>query len=274
MASREKRAGKEILIVIPAYNEENNLGGVLDELAAPEIARLADVLVVNDASADSTAQVALEHGALCASFMYNMGYGAGLQLGYKYAVRRGYRYVIQMDADGQHDVSNVLALYRALAEGDERPDIVLGSRYMEGSGAYDPGALKNVAYAWFRKIIRQMTGVTVADPTTGLQGLSWRTLAFYSRYQNFDDRYPDANMLAQMLLLGFKVRQIPAVMHYRNGGKSMHANLLKAGVYMMRMTLQLVAVWVRIRILKIDVNMARRLLETESEERETEESLV
>ena len=58
----------------------------------------------------------------------------------------------------------------------------------------------------------------ITDPTTGLQGLNWKTFLFYSKYNNFDDKYPDANMLMQMLLLGFRVREIPAVMHVRTAG--------------------------------------------------------
>ena len=231
---------KDLLIVIPAYNEEENLGKVLDSLAVQEIAGHTDVLVVNDASVDHTPQVAYDHGARVVSNIINMGYGCGLQIGYKFAVRYGYKYVIQIDGDGQHDVCNIPRIYEALSsptEG-EAPDIVLGSRYMEGSSEY--------------------------NPTTGLQGLSRRTLAYYSKYQRFDDRYPDANMLVQMLLLGFRVEQIPAVMHYRNAGKSMHAGVLKPAVYMIRMTLQLIAVWVRIRIMKIDRKVARTLLEDEN----------
>lgn len=259
----ERRNEKELLIIIPAYNEEKNLGGVLDQLQAPEIAAIADVLVMNDASVDRTAEIALDHGVYCVTHVFNLGYGDGLQIGYRFAVRRGYRYVIQMDADGQHDVCNVPVLYKALTEGpeDQRPDIVLGSRYTEGDNSYQAGALKNVAYGWFRAIIKAMTGVHIADPTTGLQGLSRRTLRFYARYNHFDDRFPDANMLTQMLLLGFRVKQVPAVMHYRTEGTSMHSGIIKPAKYMARMTLSLVAVWIRIRVLKMDVNEAKRLLE-------------
>lgn len=252
---------KDLLIVIPAYNEEENLGKVLEALAAPEISCHSDVLVINDASVDHTPQIAYDHGARVVTNIINMGYGCGLQIGYKFAVRYGYKYVIQIDGDGQHDVCNITRIYEALSSppADEAPDIVLGSRYMEGSSAYNPGKLRDIAYRWFRFVIRRMTGINVADPTTGLQGLSRRTLAYYSRYQRFDDRYPDANMLVQMLLLGFRVEQIPAVMHYRNAGKSMHSGLLKPAVYMLRMTLQLLAVWIRIRFLKIDGRLVHSL---------------
>ena len=80
-----------------------------------------------------------------------------------------------------------------------------------------------------------------------------KTFLFYSKYNNFDDKYPDANMLMQMSLLGFHIKEIPAVMHPRVTGVSMHSGL-KPFVYMFRMTFSLMAVWIREKILKIDVN--------------------
>lgn len=261
-----KRASKPVLIIIPAYNEEQSLGAVLDGLKAPEIAAIADVLVMDDASSDHTDDVARAHGAKCITHVFNLGYGSGLQVGYKYAIREGYQYVIQMDADGQHDVCNVLHIWEKLTQGpaEERPDIVLGSRYMEGSEKYDSGALKRLAYSWFRFLIRRMTGKTIVDPTTGLQGLSRSTLRFYSRYKHFDDKYPDANMLVQMLLLGYRVEQIPAVMHYRTQGTSMHSGVWKPMMYMLRVTLSQIAIWVRIRVMKMDLKEAQALREQEA----------
>lgn len=95
------------------------------------------------------------------------------------------------------------------------PDIVLGSRFMEGSSGFSVSFAKKIAFVWFRIMLKTGTGRRITDPTTGLQGLNWRTFRFYSKYNNFDDKYPDANMLMQMLLLGFRVREIPAVMHVR-----------------------------------------------------------
>ena len=263
---RLERAPKPVLIIIPAYNEEKTLGRVLEDLRAPEIAAIADVLVMDDASRDHTRDIALAHGAQCVTHVFNLGYGAGLQVGYKYAIRRGYRYVIQMDADGQHDVCNVMAIWQALTQGpaERRPEIVLGSRYMDGSEEYRSGFLKKVAYGWFRFLIRRMTGQRIADPTTGLQGLSRSTLRFYARYKHFDDRYPDANMLVQMLLLGYRVEQIPAVMHYRTEGTSMHSGLWKPALYMIRVTLSQLAIWVRIRLMKMDLQEARTIRDEEA----------
>ena len=162
--------------------------------------------------------------------------------------------MIQMDADGQHDVCNIPKLYERLktADADGRyPDIVLGSRFMKESTSYPISLLRKVAYAWFRQLIRSFTGRKITDPTTGLQGLSRKAVLYYSKYKHFDDRYPDANMIIQMILLGFRIDEIPAVMHTRTEGKSMHAGL-KPIVYMFRMTFSILAVVFRVKVLKID----------------------
>ena len=252
---------KEVLIIIPAYNEEKTIVPVLEKLEQPEIAQIADVLVMNDASSDATNHVTKKRKHDVVTHVFNLGYGSDLQLGYKYAVRKGYRYVIQMDADGQHDVCNIPKIYEELQikdENGELPDIVLGSRFMEGSTDFPVSLAKKIAYTWFRAMLKLGTGRSISDPTTGLQGLSWRTFLFYSKYDNFDDKYPDANMLMQMLLLGFRVREIPAVMHMRTEGVSMHSGL-KPILYMFRMTFSILAVWIREKILKVDEGKIREL---------------
>lgn len=255
MAARHS-TNKEVLVIIPAYNEEKNIEAVLDHLERTEIQQIADVLIMNDASADETNWIVKrrKHAHTLITHVFNLGYGSALQLGYKYAIRRGYRYVIQMDADGQHDVCNIPKIYEALKAQDaqgRRPDIVLCSRYMQGSSQYRTPLSKKIAFVWFRWMLRFLSGHNVTDPTTGLQGLSWRAALYYSKYGHFDDKYPDSNMLLQMFLLGFQIQEIPAVMHARTEGKSMHSGL-KPAIYMFRMFFSMMAVYVRIRILKID----------------------
>lgn len=252
MAMNKKQ--KEVLIIIPAYNEGKTIGSLLEQLEQPEIAEIADVLVLNDASGDNTAKVVRERKHTVITHVFNLGYGSGLQLGYKYAKRNGYRYVIQMDADGQHDVCNVVKLYERLKTKDADgnfPDIVLGSRFVEGSVSFPVSAMKKLAFVLFRFLIKLGTGKHIMDPTTGLQGLNRRAFGFYAGYGHFDDKYPDANMIMQMLLLGYRVVEIPAVMHARTEGVSMHSGL-KPVIYMFRMMFSILAVWVRVKIYKAD----------------------
>lgn len=248
---------KDLLIIIPAYNEAQNITRLLDELDKPPISDIADILIMNDASHDATNWIAKQRGYDVVTHIFNLGYGSGIQVGYKFAVRRNYRYVIQMDADGQHDPCNVMTLYKQLKTPDEDgryPDIVLGSRFMKGSAKYEVGFAKKIAFVLFRKMIKIGSGVHIFDPTTGLQGLSRKAALYYSGYGNFDDKYPDANMILQMLLLGFKVEEIPAVMHFRMAGKSMHSGI-KPLFYMMRMTISIIAVWFRIKVFKVGTDV-------------------
>ena len=243
---------KELLIIIPAYNEEQNILEVLKDLKTPEIMEIADVLVVNDASSDATNRIVKNAGFTLISNIFNLGYGSAIQLGYKYAIRRKYKYVIQMDADGQHDICNIRKLYDRLRTPNREgkyPDIVLGSRFMDGSSEFEVSAAKQFAYMLFRFLIKLFTGRRIADPTTGLQGLSSRAVLYYSKYGRFDDRYPDANMIILMLLVGYRVEEMPAVMHNRVAGESMHSGL-KPIIYMVRMVFSILAVVFRIKILQ------------------------
>lgn len=252
----------KLLILIPAYNEAPNLPELFRNLKAVDLPLPADVLVINDGSTDETGKFLRENGINHINSLYNLGYGCSLQCGYKYAVRRNYTYVIQMDADGQHDVSNIPHIYQALIKqetGKRKPDIVLGSRFMPDSASYKVSALKRAAFIWFRFLLRRVTGYKeyLYDPTTGLQGLSRPAFVYYSMYGNYDALYPDVNMLAQMILLGFTIRQIPAVMHTRKAGKSMHSGLLRKGAYMIHMTLSVLAVGLHLRMKRHEVRQIR-----------------
>lgn len=252
-----KNRQNDLLIIMPAYNEEENIKSVLEKLETPEIMGIADVLVMNDASSDSTNWIVKEHKHTLVTHVFNLGYGSAIQLGYKYAIRRKYKYVIQMDADGQHDACNIPVIYEHLKKKDENgrtPDIVLCSRFMEESTDYPISFVRKLAYGLFRGMIKAATGRKIADPTTGLQGLNRRAVLYYSKYQHFDDKYPDANMIVQMLLLGFHLEEIPAVMHKRETGISMHSGL-KPVIYMFRMILCICAVVFRIKVLGYDAKL-------------------
>ena len=191
-----KESKKAVLIIIPAYNEEKNIVPLLEKLEQPEITQFADVLVMNDASQDKTNHVTKKRNHTVITHVFNLGYGSGLQLGYKYAVRKGYRYVIQMDADGQHDVCNLLEIYKELQKEDENgklPDIVLGSRFMEGSSGFSVSFAKKIAFVWFRIMLKTGTGRRI----TGADQQDWnrtgRTWGKYNRAgcqcQHLSDSY-------------------------------------------------------------------------------------
>ena len=245
---------KELLIIMPACNEEKNLPGVLDQLERSGALFLGDVLIINDASDDATPEIVNRRHYRMVTNVFRLGYGGALQVGYKYAVREGYRYVIQMDGDGQHDPCNIPVIYQVLRQADALggggADIVLATRYLKNSQSFPLSPAKRAAHRFFRFMIHTMTGHTISDPTTGLQGLNRRAFSAYAKYDNFDTRYPDANMLMQMVMLNFQVAEVPAVMHPRTAGKSIHSGL-KPIWYMLRMMFSILSIAFRIKLLKI-----------------------
>lgn len=242
---------KELLVILPAYNEEKSLPEFLKKLEEAGVGDIADVVVLDDGSADGTCRVVREMGYHCIDGIH-LGYVRTLQTGYIYAFRAGYRFVIQVDADGQHDPCNIQALYRALqepGEGGRLPDIVLGSRFLPGGKSFPMPGVKLLTIRLFRRILRLATGRHISDPTTGLQGLSAQTVEYYAGEGNFDCRYPDVNMILQMLLRGSEIHEIPAIMHERKVGQGMHSGL-KPLVYMFYMAFSIPAVYIRETLLR------------------------
>ncbi len=240
---------KKTLLVIPAYNEEKNIAKTLQNLKDANILEKMDVLVINDGSKDKTEKVVKACGINIITQVYNLGYGATLQTGYKYANDNGYEYLLQMDADGQHDVKNLDRLMEKLEPKDNAKtvDMVIGTRFLKDSETFYVSKSKLIAINLFRFVIKKTTGYTLTDPTSGLMGLNRKTFSYYSKYLNFDTKYPDLNMIVQMLLLGFHIEEIPAIMHARTEGTSMHDGMFNVIRYMFIMSLSTFNSYMRYR---------------------------
>jgi len=238
---------KDLLIILPAYNEEANIGTFLQKLKDSSILELADIVVINDASSDATPSIVKDLEIPMINHPYNLGYGAALQTGYKYAVAENYKYLIQIDSDGQHDVCNIPRIYEKLTKKEDTPDLVIGTRFHRDSRSFSISWAKKIAIRFFRRFIKITSRMTVTDPTSGLQGMNRKVFRYYSHYDNFDTNYPDANMIVQMSLLGFNIQEIPAVMHAREGGKSMHFGIIEPILYMFIMVFSTMNVYIRNR---------------------------
>jgi glycosyltransferase involved in cell wall biosynthesis len=233
------------LIVIPAFNEEENIGRVLEGLIETGVP--ADILVVNDGSRDRTEEVAKKYPVTVLSHPCNLGYGAALQTGYKYASKMGYPYIIQFDSDGQHDPADLPAIMRELQEGGA--DIVMGSRFLNESGGFETGMIKGAGIRFFRLIIRRLTGKRISDPTSGLRGVASSVFNYYSIRDRFPADFPDADILIQQILMKYNIKEVPAHMRRRESGISMHAGL-KPLFYMLQILLSILVVMLRHKLTK------------------------
>lgn len=242
---------RELLIIIPAYNEGENIAGFIETIKKDKIEEIADILVINDGSIDDTEAVVRANGIDIISKPLNMGYGSTLQLGYKYASSHNYKYVIQIDADGQHDVSNIKNIKYALEgkfnKSGVPPDIVIGSRFLSRESEMKISLIKNIAITFFKMTIKMFTNQNITDPTSGLQGLNRAAFTHYAQYGNFDYRYPDINMIIQMIMMGYKIEEIPAKMYSRTSGESMHSGIFKPIAYMVIISLSTISIILRQR---------------------------
>lgn len=238
---------KKLLIIIPVYNEEEAIGSLIDGMKDQGIEEIGDILIINDGSTDRTQHIVENKQVNIINKPLNLGYGSTLQLGYKYATNHDYQYLIQIDGDGQHDLSNIKVVYNALVEQKNGADIVIGSRFLSTENEMVVSNLKKIALSFFRKTIQTFTKQEITDPTSGLQGLNRSAFSFYAEYGHFDYQYPDINMIIQMLLMGYTIKEVPAQMHNRTTGKSMHAGIIKPIKYMVLMSLSTISIIIRQR---------------------------
>lgn len=202
----------DVLVIIPAFNEEAALPATLAGLRAalPGIA----TAVVDDGSRDRTAEVAASLGTTVLRLPFNLGIGGALQTGFRYAVRNGYRVGVQFDADGQHDPSSIASLVEAVREG---ADLAVGSRFATTTHRYEVGRMRAGAMGVLRFAIRQLSGERFSDTSSGFRAFSLPML------EHFAEHYPDEYMESVEALLmastsGFAVREVPVVMHERQDG--------------------------------------------------------
>lgn len=245
--AQERRTGDGdlVLIVVPAYNEDQNIASVIARVR--EVVPAVDVLVVDDGSSDGTAVAAGDAGAEVISLPFNLGYGVALQTGFKYALERGYDYVVQMDADGQHEASSVLDLIDEARKGTV--DVILGSRFL-GSSTFKPRLARRVGIVLFRAIVSRVVGKRISDPTSGFQALNRSVLELYAT-DAYPTDYPDADVLIMAHLSGFRIKEIPVVMYEGTADqKSMHSGL-KPLYYVFKMFLSILVTLMRQRSYRV-----------------------
>lgn len=219
------------MALMPAFPEARHLGPVVRELVRSSC--VDQVVVVDDGSKDDTSRVAREAGARVLRHPYNLGYGAALQTGYKYALRSGVQTLVQLDADGQHDPSDVGRLLARLDE--EEADLIVGSRFVEQSG-YRMSRIRDLGRRAFSALARR-EGLVLADPTSGFQAMRRPMLELYER-DFFPTNYPDIDVLLIAHRKGMRIVEVPVEMHVAPRPSTLHGGF-KSVYYVYRLALSL-----------------------------------
>ena len=202
-----------LLILIPAFNEAAAVGSVIESVRAtiPGV----PILVVDDCSLDGTVSAAKAAGADILSLPHHLGLGGAVQAGYKLAFELGFQYVIRVDGDGQHEALDIPRIFDALR--DSGCEMVIGSRYMNGSAVYT-GPLRSLGIHFFRLILRPILGKEVRDPTSGFVGVNRNALQVFSK--SFPLEYPEIEALVVLQRKAFRFQEISCRFHPRKTGKS------------------------------------------------------
>ncbi|HSK91223.1 MAG TPA: glycosyltransferase family 2 protein [Euzebyales bacterium] len=226
-----------VAVVIAAYNEEDALGGVLAELPETVDARPVSVIVVDDGSADGTADVARAGGAYLVSPGRNRGQGAALRLGYRVAREGGAAYIATLDADGQYDPAELRRVLLPVLRGEA--DFVTGSRRLGSEETTDNLRRAGVRfYAW---LVSVLTRQRVTDTSFGLRAMRAEVTSTVTLSQ---PQYQSAELLIGALAHGFRVQEVPTTMRQRAAGASKKGNNLLYGVRYGRVV---VGTWLRER---------------------------
>jgi hypothetical protein len=232
-----------VLIIIPAFNEQTALGGLLAEIRAlaPGAAELTTV-VVDDGSSDRTAEVAREGGARVLELCGNLGIGGAVQSGLRLAAREGFDYAIQVDGDGQHPPSELAHLLEAAGK-TPAPDLLVGTRYRDKDN-FRSTVLRRLGSWWLKLVLRVVARVRISDPTSGFRVYGPRALKLFDETYPYD--YPEPESLAIARANGLVLAELPVTMRERQGGTSSIAGLFTL-YYMFKVTLAIVLSYVRAR---------------------------
>jgi glycosyltransferase involved in cell wall biosynthesis len=212
------------LIIIPAFNEEASVGAVVDlvRAARPDD---TDVVVVDDGSADATSAKAAAAGAQVVRLPFNVGVGGAMRAGYKYARAGGYDAAVQVDADGQHDATEIETLLAALAHAD----IVIGARFA-GRGDYDTRGARRLAMRLLARSLSRTCGTELTDVTSGFRAINRRAIGLFAAHYPSEYLGDTVESLVMAARAGLRVTQVPVVMRPRLAGTPSQTSL-RAALY-------------------------------------------
>lgn len=215
------------LVIIPAYNEEENIERVIENLK--EHYSSFDYVVINDGSSDNTARICRKRDYEMIDLPVNLGLAGAFQTGLKYAYRRGYDYAIQFDADGQHRPEFIAPMLEKMKEGY---DIVIGSRFVTEK---KPHSMRMLGSNLISLATRLTTGRKVKDPTSGMRMFNKKMIAEFALNLNYG---PEPDTISYLLKQGATIAEVQVEMDERIAGES-YLNLSRSVMYMLRMLLSI-----------------------------------
>jgi glycosyltransferase involved in cell wall biosynthesis len=201
------------IAIVPALNEEETVGRVIDEIRAfdPGFA----IVVVDDGSTDRTASVGADRGAHVLRLPFNLGIGGAMQTGFRFAFEQGYDIAVQIDGDGQHDPSQLPKILGPVLAGEA--DLCVGSRFT-GDGAYRSSFARRVGIKIFAGVVSAVVRQKVTDTTSGFRAVNRKGIALFA--SDYPHDYPEVEATVMCVKHKLRLTEVPVTMRERGGGAS------------------------------------------------------
>jgi glycosyltransferase involved in cell wall biosynthesis len=217
------------IAIVPALNEEETVGRVIDEIRAFDPG--FDIVVVDDGSADRTAGVAADRAAHVLRLPFNLGIGGAMQTGFRFAFEHGYDIAVQIDGDGQHDPSQLPKILGPVLSGEA--DLCVGSRFT-GDGAYRSSFTRRVGIKIFAGVVSAVVRQKVTDTTSGFRAVNRKGIALFAA--DYPHDYPEVEATVMCVKHKLRLMEVPVTMRERGGGAS-SITALRSVYYMTKVLL-------------------------------------
>ncbi len=215
--------------IVPAYNEEESIGRVVDELRAFDEG--LEVLVVDDGSTDGTAEIARARGARVVSLPFNLGIGGAVQTGFRYAWEHDFDVAVRVDGDGQHAPAELDAVLAPVLSGEA--DVVVGSRFIGGDG-YRSSRSRRVGIRLLALSVSALTRQRITDPTSGFQAANRKGIRLFAA--DYPHDYPEAEAAVMVAKHALRLCEVPVAMRARETGQS-SITAVRSVYYMVKVVL-------------------------------------
>lgn len=228
----------KVLLIIPAYNEQENIVQTVRQICALQLTDKdieLDYLVINDGSTDDTQKVCERENIKCLQLMQNLGIGGAVQTGYIYAYMNDYDLAVQFDGDGQHDIQSLEDVITPIINCEV--DFVVGSRFVEGNSQFQSTVARRLGIKWLSNMIRLFAGIVIKDPTSGYRAANRKCIRFFAKHYPID--YPEPEAIVMLAKQHVRMKEVQVNMFEREGGES-SINTWRSIYYMFKVTLSII----------------------------------
>lgn len=231
-----------ILLIIPAYNEEDNILNTYKTIVEYNKNNKTnyEVIIINDGSTDGTKRILEQNKIPHINLVHNLGIGGAVQTGYKYAWEHGYDIAIQFDGDGQHDVAYVKYLVKPIVS--KKADFVIGSRFIGNISEFKTSGARRIGIRIISLFIKLASGLKIYDTTSGFRAANKNIIGEFAK--DYPLEYPEPITTVELQKKGYCISEVAVNMKARSGGKS-SIHTWKNFYYMINVCLSIIITSIR-----------------------------